>query len=121
MLQIPILRQGNAYTSLDIARVPHHQTRETFVEVSQANAGLIRRDLSRQEIARASLLKFTTRDLVNICARAAEHFVMTGPRPEEAGRLEGAVHRLESVLTLARARFAAGPDAPDSGKRAEKR
>ena len=54
-------------------------------------------------------------------ARAAEHFVMTGPRPEEAGRLEEAVHRLESVLTLSRARFAAGPDAPDSGKRAEKR
>ena len=53
-------------------------------------------------------------------ARAAEHFVMTGPRPEEAGRLEEAVHRLESVLTLSRARFAAGPDAPD-GKRAEKR
>jgi HPt (histidine-containing phosphotransfer) domain-containing protein len=53
-------------------------------------------------------------------ARAAEHFVMTGPRPAEAGRLEEAVHRLESVLTLSRARFAAGPDAPD-GKRAEKR
>ncbi|HEX2272130.1 MAG TPA: aldehyde dehydrogenase family protein [Pyrinomonadaceae bacterium] len=54
--------------------MPHHRTRETFVEVSQANAGLIRRDLSRQEIARASLSKFTTRDLVDICARAAEHF-----------------------------------------------
>jgi acyl-CoA reductase-like NAD-dependent aldehyde dehydrogenase len=54
--------------------VPHHRTRETFVEVSHANAGLIRRDLSRQEIARASLSKFTTRDLVDICTRAAEHF-----------------------------------------------
>jgi len=74
MLHIPILRQGNTYRSLDVARVPHHQTRETFVEVSQANAGLIRRDLSRQEIARARLSKFSTRDLVDICARAAEHF-----------------------------------------------
>ena len=51
MLHIPILRQGNPYKSLDIARVAHHQTREIFVEVSQANAGLIRRDLRRQEIA----------------------------------------------------------------------
>lgn len=74
MLHIPILRQGSPYRSLDVARVPHHRTRETFVEVSQANAGLIRRDLSRQEIARASLSKFTTRDLVDICSRAAEYF-----------------------------------------------
>lgn len=74
MLHIPILRQGEPYTSLDVARVPHHRMRETFVEVSQANAGLIRRDLSRQEIARASFSKFTTRDLVDICSRAAEHF-----------------------------------------------
>lgn len=74
MFHIPILRQGSPYKSLDVARVPHHRTRETFVEVSQANAGLIRRDLSQQEIARASLSNFTTRDLVDICARAAEYF-----------------------------------------------
>jgi acyl-CoA reductase-like NAD-dependent aldehyde dehydrogenase len=74
MLHIPILRQGEPYSSLDVARVPHHRTREKFVEVSQANAGLIRRDLSRQEIARASLNKYSTRDLVDICSRAAEHF-----------------------------------------------
>jgi Aldehyde dehydrogenase family len=74
MLSIPILRHGNPYKSLDLARVPHHQTREIFVEVSQANAGLIRRDLSRQDIAQASLQRFSTRDLVNICSRAAEHF-----------------------------------------------
>lgn len=74
MLHIPIFRQGEPYKSLDVARVPHHRTRETFVEVSQANAGLIRRDLSRQEIARASLARFTTRELVDICTRAADHF-----------------------------------------------
>jgi acyl-CoA reductase-like NAD-dependent aldehyde dehydrogenase len=74
MLHIPILRQGEPYSSLDVARVPHHRTREKFVEVSQANAGLIRRDLSRQEIARASLNKYSTRDLVDMCSRAAEHF-----------------------------------------------
>ena len=74
MSHIPILRQGEPYKSLDVARVPHHRTRETFVEVSQANAGLIRRDLSRQEIARAALSKFSTRDLVEICVLAGEHF-----------------------------------------------
>jgi acyl-CoA reductase-like NAD-dependent aldehyde dehydrogenase len=74
MINIPILRQGTPYTSLDIARVAHHQTREIFVEVSQANAGLIRRDLSRQEIARSSLSRFSTKELVSICSRAGEHF-----------------------------------------------
>ena len=74
MLHIPILRQGAEYTSLDISRVPHHQTRDIFVEVSQANAGLIRRDLSHQEVGTASLHRFSTRELVDICTRAAHHF-----------------------------------------------
>jgi len=74
MLHIPILRRGNPYKSLDIARVPHHQTRETFVEVSQANAGLIRRDLGQQDIGIKSLERYSTRELVDICTRAAEHF-----------------------------------------------
>lgn len=75
MIQIPILRQGQPYTSLDVARVPHHRTREPFVEISQANAGLIRRDLRDQARGRAALTKFSTADLVNMCARAADHFL----------------------------------------------
>src|ERR1051326_1125945 len=74
MLHIPILRRGTQYKSLDILRVPHHQTRDTFVEVSQANAGLIRRDLGQQDLGVKSLDHFSTRELVNICTRAAEHF-----------------------------------------------
>ena len=74
MLHIPILRQGTPYRSLDIARAPHHQTREPFVEVSQANAGLIRRDLNHQSIGTDALNRFSTRELVDICKRAGEHF-----------------------------------------------
>jgi len=73
-LRLPILRQGQPYYSLDVARVAHHRTREPFVEVSQANPGLIRRDLSKQDIPRSLLQKLTTRELVDICARAAEIF-----------------------------------------------
>jgi hypothetical protein len=74
MIHLPILRHGNQYKSLDIARVPHHQTRELFVEVSQANAGLIRRDLSRQHIGATALKDLSTRELVDICVRGANHF-----------------------------------------------
>jgi acyl-CoA reductase-like NAD-dependent aldehyde dehydrogenase len=74
MLQIPILRKGEPYTSLDVARVAHHRTREPFVEISQANAGLIRRDLIDQAGGRVLLSMFSTAELVEMCARAAEHF-----------------------------------------------
>ena len=49
MIHIPILRHGKPYKSLDVARVPHHQTRELFVEISQANAGLIQTRSARPE------------------------------------------------------------------------
>ena len=75
MLHIPILRHGEPYKSLEVARVPHHETRELFVEVSQANNGLIRRDLRNQKTAHAKLAAFSTAELVEICRRAAEHFL----------------------------------------------
>lgn len=63
------------YHSLDVARVVHHRTREPFVEVSQANPGLIRRDLAKQHVPRSLLQNFTTFELVDICTRAADYFV----------------------------------------------
>jgi acyl-CoA reductase-like NAD-dependent aldehyde dehydrogenase len=75
MLHIPILRHGTPYKSLDVTRAAHHQTREPFVEISQANAGLIRRDLNRQDIATTALNRFSTKELVQICSRAADHFI----------------------------------------------
>jgi hypothetical protein len=74
MLHIPILRRGEPYRSLDVARAVHYRTREPFVEVSQANVGLIRRDLRVQAESRAALAKFTVEELLAMCARAAEHF-----------------------------------------------
>lgn len=77
MLHIPILRHGRPYTSLDVVRVPHHRTREPFVEISQANPGLIRRDL-RAEVqagARAALARIPADRLLAICADAAGHFL----------------------------------------------
>jgi hypothetical protein len=75
MLHIPILRKGEPYRSLDVARVPHHQTRELFVEISHANGGLIRRDLLDQDTPKAALARLSTAELVGICERAASHFL----------------------------------------------
>jgi acyl-CoA reductase-like NAD-dependent aldehyde dehydrogenase len=74
MLHIPLLRKGEPYRSLDVVRVVHHRTREPFVEISQANAGLIRRDLAGQERARAALAAFSVAELIEMSVRAAEIF-----------------------------------------------
>ncbi len=74
MLHIPVLRQGRPYQSLDVLRTPHYRTREPFVEISQANAGLIRRDLLDQDSARDALTAFSTAELIAVCKRAAELF-----------------------------------------------
>ena len=75
MLHIPIIRQGRPYRSIDIARVPHFRTRQTFVEISQANAGLIRRDLRDQETGRRALDGLTTGQLIAMCRQAADYFM----------------------------------------------
>lgn len=101
MLHIPILRHGNQYKSLDIARVAHHQTRDLFVEVSQANAGLIRRDLNRQDIGTASLQRFSTRELVAICSRAADHFTDDSlPLGDSTQTADDYIHQVSATTGL---------------------
>lgn len=77
LLHLPILRRGRPYRSVDTARVPDFETREPLVEMSQANPGLVRRDLleAQQAAMRASLAAFSMRELVALSARAAELFV----------------------------------------------
>ena len=74
MLHIPILRKGRPYRSVEVARAVHHKTKEPLVEISQANSGLIRRDLLDQEGMRAPLLDLQAKELIDITKRAAEHF-----------------------------------------------
>jgi hypothetical protein len=73
-VHVPVLRRGRPYRSIDTVLTPHYRTGQPFVEISQANAGLIRRDLADQEPARAVLAGFTTGELFAICARASQAF-----------------------------------------------
>lgn len=75
MLHIPILRKGKPYRSLDTIRTPHYRTREDFVEISQANVGVIRRDLVDQHSAREALAARPTAELIAISRRAADLFM----------------------------------------------
>lgn len=74
MLHVPILRQGRPYRSIDVSRTAHYRTGEEFVELSQANGGLIRRDLLDQRTPKAELSAFTIDELIQISKSAAAHF-----------------------------------------------
>jgi acyl-CoA reductase-like NAD-dependent aldehyde dehydrogenase len=103
MLHLPILRAGRSYRSVQAIRVPHFRTKETFVELSEANAGLVRRDLldAGQETMRASLDAFTTAQLVEISARAADAFVnATLPVGDEAQTPDDYVRQLSATTGL---------------------
>jgi hypothetical protein len=67
---------------VEVATVPHYRTREAVAEVSQANAGLIARDLrpAEQEAMQGALGALRASELVALTARAGEHFA-TGTLP----------------------------------------
>ena len=55
MAHIPALRRGSNYQSLDKVDVLNHRTGEKLIEVSQVNAGIVRRDLPKFAESRALL------------------------------------------------------------------
>lgn len=103
MIHIPILRHGVPYKSLDVIRIPHHRTRETFAEMSQANGGIIRRDLrdETQAEARVALAKIPFEELLGICSRAADHFLNdTLPLGDDQQAPEDYVHQLSATTGM---------------------
>jgi|GEM_PF-3319441 len=72
MFDIPIMRIGQPYESVEKTELVHHIDGAPLARVSQANSGLISRDVGRMD---ASVLeRFTVRELIGICREAAERF-----------------------------------------------
>jgi acyl-CoA reductase-like NAD-dependent aldehyde dehydrogenase len=74
-VHIPVIRRGKPYESLDRLNVADHRTGAVLATVSQINAGIIRRDLSRIAESRAALKRFTVTQLIEISARAGDLFI----------------------------------------------
>src|SRR5262245_32988173 len=72
MVKIPILRWGQPYESLQLDNVVHFVTGETLAQVSQANAGLLAKDMRQSPRARAVLREIPCRDLVQMLKKAAD-------------------------------------------------
>ena len=101
MLHIPVLRRGRPYRSLEVATVVHHRSREPFAQVSQANVGLIRRDLLDQEGMRAPLRALSTAEILERCARAAGIFLTAAlPIGDDTQRPEDYVAQVSATTGL---------------------
>lgn len=99
MLHLPILRHGKPYESVDKIRILHHATGEPVAEVSQANAGLISRDLHRMDFD--VLEQFTMNELLGMCKKAAEIFIGgTVPLGDQKQTFDDYINQLSSTTGM---------------------
>src|SRR5499427_2864683 len=75
ILNLPILRWGKPYTSLETEDVVHFITGEKLARVSQANTGLLGRDMRLAPRARASLTEIPIADLIAMMKKAADLYL----------------------------------------------
>jgi acyl-CoA reductase-like NAD-dependent aldehyde dehydrogenase len=75
MLEIPVIRWGKPYDSMEQDAVVHFETGETLARVHQANGGLIKMDLRRAARARDILRDFPIGELIEKCKTAADLYL----------------------------------------------
>jgi acyl-CoA reductase-like NAD-dependent aldehyde dehydrogenase len=75
MLNLPVLRWGKPYDSLERDQVVHFITGEPIAAVSQANGALLQRDMRNAKNARKALLDFKIQDLIERVKRAADLYL----------------------------------------------
>jgi len=72
VLNIPVIRWGKAYESLENDNVVHFNTGEPIARVGQANGGIIQRDMRTAQRAREILCGIPQQELVERICKAAE-------------------------------------------------
>src|SRR5918994_2273257 len=75
MINIPVLRWGQPYTSIDVDPVVHFATGEPIASVSRANGGLIQRDMRKAARAREVLREIPIEELITRAAKAGELYM----------------------------------------------
>jgi len=75
MIQLPVLRWGNPYTSMEVDDVSHFSTGEPMARVSRANGGLVQRDMRKAQAARDALRRIPIDELIDRARRAGELYM----------------------------------------------
>jgi len=96
---LPVLRLGRSYESLDKLDIKDHRSGEVKATVSTINAGILRKDFRKLGEARAALKKFTVAQLVEMSAKAGEHF-LNGTLPlGDKGHTQSADEYVQTLST----------------------
>jgi acyl-CoA reductase-like NAD-dependent aldehyde dehydrogenase len=74
VLNIPIIRWGKPYESLEVDEVLHFATGEPIAKVSQSNGGIIQRDLKKAHKAREALLELSCAEIIEKLKKAADFY-----------------------------------------------
>jgi len=74
VLEIPVIRWGKPYESLETTEVVHFNTGESIAKVHSANGGLITRDMRTASKARDALRQFSCAQLIEKIGQAADLF-----------------------------------------------
>ncbi|MEZ6047603.1 MAG: aldehyde dehydrogenase family protein [Planctomycetaceae bacterium] len=75
MLEIPVIRWGKKYESMEKSEVFHFETGEPMALVHQANGGLVKVDMRKAQAARDRLRQIPIPELIKICEKAADLYL----------------------------------------------
>ena len=75
MLNLPVVRWGKAYDSLEKDQVVHFISGEPIAAVSQANGAMLERDMRNAKSARKALLDFRPVELIERIKKAADLYL----------------------------------------------
>ncbi len=75
MLEIPVLRWGKPYESMEQQDIVHFETGEVLAKMHQANGGLLQMDMRQAKRARNALREFSIDQLIEITKKAADLYL----------------------------------------------
>jgi acyl-CoA reductase-like NAD-dependent aldehyde dehydrogenase len=111
MLEIPVIRWGQPYESMEKQPVVHFETGEELATVHQANGGLIKMDMRKARQARETLRQIPIEELCDMAAQAADLYLEgTLPlgngtqNPQEFCRMQSATTGLPEHMCAANMR-----------------
>ena len=99
MLNLPVLRWGEPYTSMDVDEVAHFSTGEPVARVSRANGGLIQRDMRKAARARDALRAMSVDDLIARLATASDLYMQATLPMGDGTQSPGEFVRAQSATT----------------------
>lgn len=101
MLQIPALRWGKPYQSLEAQDIVHFDTGEPIAKLAQVNGGMLQMDMRKADRARAALKQLSPAQLIACCKKAAELFELgTLPMGDGQQTVDDFVHQQSASTGL---------------------